>query len=77
MINNQNFLKDDENIYWKGEPVVSILNVKSIIFYILPGIFLLLFWCGMIEYGGDHAILKKVYSFIHQENMLARFVFLP
>lgn len=75
MINNQNFLKDDENIYWQGEPVVSILNVQSIIFYILPGIFLLLFWSGMIEYGGDHAILKKAYSFIHQENMLVRFAF--
>lgn len=73
---NQRFPEGDEKIYWTGEPVVSILNVKAIIFYILPGIFLLLLWCGCIEYGGDHTILKTAYSFIHQEDVLVRILFL-
>ena len=67
--NNPRFLNDDEKIYWQGEPVVSILNVNSIVFYVLPSVALLIFWSGCIEYGEDYAFLQKAYDFIHQGAM--------
>ena len=75
MADHPSFLKDDETIYWQGAPVVSLLNVKSIAFYILPGIFLLLLWCGVIGYEGDLDVLNMAYGFIHQENILIRLAF--
>ena len=69
MKNNPQFLDRDEKIYWQGEPVVPILNVNSIVFYILPSVILLIFWSGCIEYGENYAFLQKVYDFIHQGAM--------
>ncbi len=69
MKNNPQFLDRDEKIYWQGEPVVPILNVNSIVFYILPSVILLIFWSGCIEYGENYAFLQKAYDFIHQGAM--------
>ncbi len=69
MKNNPQFLNDDEKIYWQGEPVVSLLNVNSIVFYILPSVILLIFWSGCIEYGVNYAFLRTAYDFIHQGAM--------
>ena len=63
MKNNPQFLDDDEKIYWQGEPVVSVLNVKSIVFYILPSVILLIFWSGCIEYGENYAFLQTAYDY--------------
>ena len=69
MKNNPQFLNNDEKIYWQGEPVVSVLNVKFIVSYILPSVILLIFWSGCIEYGENNAFLQKAYDFIHQGAM--------
>ena len=69
MKNNPQFLDNDEKIYWQGEPVVSVLNVKSIVFYVLPSVILLIFWSGCIEYGENYAFLQTAYDFIHQGAM--------
>ena len=69
MEDNPQFLNNDEKIYWQGEPVVPVLNVNSIVFYILPSVILLIFWSGCIEYGENYAFLQKAYDFIHQGAM--------
>ena len=66
MKDSPQFLDHDEKIYWQGEPVASILNANSIVFYILPSVILLIFWSGCIEYGEKYAFLQKAYDFIHQ-----------
>ena len=66
MTDSQKLLAEDEKIYWQGSPEVSWLTWQAIICYIIPGVILLLFWGGWIEYGKDSVLS----SFLHQNTMV-------
>lgn len=71
---NTSLIDNNEEIYWQGEPVVSLFNVKYIIFYILPGVILLLFWSGKIELDND--FFQNTYALINDGTMVRWGVFL-